>query len=148
MSKRIDFIDSTRASLLVLLTLFACYAPLKASAADLRVVEVRRNIPLADQDPIYKDYYLTGDGVASLKKGLVVTAFRKASVKDASGVQSLGELNIPVGQLKVIFVQPPLAVAREYKLLDREDLPMVEQSNMMVGDFIDTKEAFLAKKKK
>lgn len=117
-----------------------------ASADDLRVVEVRRNIPLSDQDPIYKDFYLTG-GVAGLKPNLVVTAVRKQGLKDATGTQALGELQIPVGQLKVIFVNDQIAVAREYKLLSRTDLPMLEQPAIMVGDLIDTKNAFTDKRK-
>lgn len=117
-----------------------------ANADDLRVVEVRRNIPLADADPVYKDFYIAG-GVSALKPNMVVKAVRKLGLKDATGTQSVGELNIPVGQLKVIFVQDNLAVAREYKLLSRADLPMLEQHGIMVGDLIDLKDSFTDKRK-
>lgn len=117
-----------------------------ANADELRVVEVRRNIPLADSDPVYKDFYIAGPGASGLKQNLVVQAVRKSSMKDATGTQSLGEMMVPVGQLKVIFVQDNLAVAREYRLFPRSDLPMLEQSGIMAGDQIDIKNAFVDKK--
>ncbi|PWU15793.1 MAG: hypothetical protein C5B49_11365 [Bdellovibrio sp.] len=114
---------------------------------DLRVVEVRRNIPLSDHDPVYKDYYISGAGVAALKVDQVVTASRNKNIMDSAGTQSLGELRIPVGQLKIIFVQDNLAVAREFKLLDRQALPMIEQVGVMAGDLVQLKDSFIAERK-
>lgn len=41
---------------------------------------------------------------------------------------------IPVGQLKVIAVYSKVTVAREVKLFPRVDLPMLEQTGIMIGD--------------
>jgi len=105
-------------------------------ADDIVIVDARKNIPLADDEPSFKDFYLSGN-VSSLKKNSLITVVRNHTVKDSSGSQSLGELAIPVGQLKVIFIQGKVAVAREHKLFSRSDLPMLEQTGLMIGDRID-----------
>jgi hypothetical protein len=125
--------------LALLLMLFAW----EAFSEELHIIEVRRNIPLADRDPIYRDYYINAGPEAGLKPNMVVTAVRKLNIKDATGAHSFGELLVPVGQLKIIYAQNHIAVAREYKLLSREDLPMLEQTGVMTGDQIDLKGSFI-----
>lgn len=105
-------------------------------AQDLQIIEVRRNIPLADDAPVYKDFYLNGGTDKGLKKNQIVTVFRKITIRDALGAQVYGELSIPVGQLKVISVYNNLAVAREHNLISRDDEPMLEQIGIMSGDLI------------
>lgn len=132
------------AGVTVLIALFAWEA---LADGAMHIIEVRRNIPLADQDPVYRDFYINAGAEAGLKPNMVVTAVRKVSIKDASGTQAFGELLVPVGQLKVIFVQNRIAVAREYKLLSRDDLPMIDQTGLMTGDQIDIKGAFIDNRK-
>ncbi|MGZ3744192.1 MAG: hypothetical protein ACXVB1_04925 [Pseudobdellovibrionaceae bacterium] len=127
----------------VSLVLASLLAPLAARAQDLNIVEVRRNITLADEDPVYKDFYINGGEAEGLKKNLVVTAVRKIQIRDASGSQSYGEIQVPVGQLRVIATYGKIAVAREYKLLSRDELPMLEQTGLMSGDKIDLKASFI-----
>lgn len=116
-------------------------------AGDLKVVDVRRNIPLRDDDAVYKDFYINGGTKEGLKPNMVVTATRKMNIRDASGQQSIGELNIPVAQLKVVFVQENIAVAREFKPLSRDEFPMLEQVGVMSGDLVETKNSFIDKRK-
>ncbi|MFN7454933.1 MAG: hypothetical protein ACK5RO_09770 [Pseudobdellovibrionaceae bacterium] len=120
---------------------------LEAQAQEISIIEIRRNIPLADDQPVYKDFYLTGGESAGLKKNMVITAYRKLTIRDSSGAQTYGELQVPVGQLKVISVQGRLAVAREYQLMSREDEPMLEQIGIMTGDRIDLQGSFIDNKK-
>ena len=115
----------------------------EAFSADVNIVEVRRNIPLSDEAPVYKDFYINAGGDAGLKKNLVVNVIRKMTIRDASGVQSYGDFDILVGQLKVIAVQGRLAIAREYKLISRDDEPMLEQIGMMVGDRLELAGSFV-----
>jgi hypothetical protein len=115
----------------------------QAFAQDLSIVDVRRNITLADDDVVYKDFYINGGESDGLKKNLVVTAVRKLQVRDANGSQAYGEILIPVGQLRVIATYGKVSVAREYKLLSRDELPMLEQIGMMSGDRIDLKGSFV-----
>lgn len=116
-------------------------------AQDLNIVDVRRHITLSDDEVVYKDFYINGGEGDGLKKNLVVTAVRKIQVRDSSGSQTYGELLIPVGQLRVIAVYGKVAVAREYKLLSRDELPMLEQTGLMSGDRIDLKGAFVDDKR-
>ncbi len=125
----------------ILLSLFS----LEMFAADTSIVEVRRNIPLSDSEPTYKDFYIFMEAAGALKENTVVTAFRSQALKDATGTQNLGELKIPVGRLKIIAVQNRLAVAREIELLSRDALPMLEQRGLMIGDRIDIASAKAAK---
>jgi hypothetical protein len=117
-----------------------------SQAESLSVVDVRRNIPLSDEEPAYKDFYLAGGDLSGLKKNLVVTAVRKIGVRDSKGAMSFGEIEIPVGQLRVLAVYGSVAVAREYKILSRDDHAMLEQTGIMSGDLIDVKGSFVDSK--
>lgn len=114
-----------------------------AFAEDITIVDARRNIPLSDDEPVYKDFYLNAGESSGLKKNMVVTAMRKWSIRDAAGAQSIGDVEVPVGQLKVLAVFGKVAIAREYKLPNRDDLPMIEQPGLMAGDRIDLKGSFV-----
>ena len=110
------------------------------------IIDIRRNIPLSDEEPVYKDFYIRIGDSSSIKKNMVLQAVRKITVRDASGTQSYGDLNIPVGQLKVIAVQGQVAVAREYALISRQNEPMLEQIGIMNGDLIDLTGSFIDNK--
>jgi hypothetical protein len=116
-------------------------------AADINIIEVRRNIPLSDEEPVYKDFYINAGNEAGLKRNQVITVYRRMAIRDAAGTQTFGELDIPVGQLKVISVISRVAVAREYKLISREDEPMLEQIGMMIGDRLQLEGSFIDNKK-
>ncbi|MNK95082.1 hypothetical protein D3C87_1153070 [compost metagenome] len=127
------------------LTLILCLLGLwqNSYAGELSVIDVRRNITLSDEDTVYKDFYLSGGTETGLKRNMVVTAVRKLNIRDASGANSFGEIQVPVGQLKIIAVYDKIAVAREFTLLSRDELPMLEQIGIMNGDRIDIKGSFM-----
>jgi hypothetical protein len=133
---------------LLLGPLAAIFSPQATSANDLSVIDVRRNIPMSDSDPIYRDYFINAGDGDGMKKNLVVTAMRKISVRDASGSQSYGEILIPVGRLKIIAVYSKIAVAREWESISREESPMLEQTGIMTGDKIDLSGSYIDKKRK
>ncbi|MCM2353411.1 MAG: hypothetical protein NDI63_07295 [Pseudobdellovibrio sp.] len=120
----------------------------RAVAADaIEVVDVRRNIQLADTDPIYKDFYLNASDSSGLKKNLVVKATRKITVKN-QGSKVIGTFKTTVGLLKIIQVDGGVAIARLFELTPREEHPMLEQTGIMIGDQIDTDGSFIDNKKK
>lgn len=125
--------------------LIACLLGFSTSsyAADMSVVDVRRNITLSEDDTVYKDFYINVTPGSGLKKNLVVTAVRKINVRDASGANAVGEIMVPVGQLKIIAIYDRVAVAREFTLLSRDELPMLEQIGIMTGDRIDLGGSFI-----
>lgn len=110
-------------------------------SAPLEIVDVKRNIPLAETEPVYKDFYIKVASKSDLKKNQVVKATRKITVKDAM-MKAVGDFSTTVGLLKIIHVSDTIAVAREFKLLPRDNEAMIEQIGMMVGDEIDTSESF------
>ncbi|WP_413295219.1 hypothetical protein ACLSU7_09100 [Bdellovibrio sp. HCB185ZH] len=118
-------------------------APAHAANASMTIVDVRRNITLANDEEPYKDFYIAADASSGLKKNMVVTAVRKINVRDASGANAVGEILVPVGQLKIIAIYDKVAVAREFTLLSRDDLPMLEQVGIMTGDRIETRGSFI-----
>jgi hypothetical protein len=118
-----------------------------AESGSIEVVDVRRNITLADEDKIYKDFYLNSTENSGLKKNLVVKVKRKISVKN-QGQKIVGTFSTTVGLLKIIHVEGGIAVAREFELLARDEHPMLEQSGIMIGDDIDLDGSFIDNKKK
>jgi hypothetical protein len=111
-----------------------------AYAEDSRVIDVRRNIALSDDDKVFKDFYIYGGTEVGYKKGQVLTALRKINVHDAAGLgNAIGEIKVPVGELRVIAVYDKVTVARLVKLLERDELPMLEQRAVMTGDLIEVK---------
>ncbi|MBO9667016.1 MAG: hypothetical protein J7501_09405 [Bdellovibrio sp.] len=113
------------------------------AAETMTIVDVRRNITLSEEETPYKDFYIAAGADSGLKKNLVVTAVRKINVRDAAGANAVGEIAVPVGQLKVIAVYDKVAVAREFTLLSRDELPMLEQIGIMTGDKIDLRGSFI-----
>lgn len=118
-----------------------------AASENIEVVEVRRNIQLADTDPIYKDFYLNAADNSGLKKNLVVKAIRKVTIKN-QGSKVIGTFRTTVGLLKIIQVDGGVAVARLFELTPRDEHPMLEQTGIMIGDQIDTDGSFIDNKKK
>lgn len=119
----------------------------QAFSADISIVDVRRNIPLSDEAPVYKDYYLNGGTAEGLKRNQVVNVVRKMTIRDFSGAQSYGELEVVVGQIKIIALNSKVSVAREYKLIPRDEEPMLEQIGIMNGDRLDFEGSFVDNKK-
>ncbi len=127
--------------------IFALLLSWEVFGADMNIIEVRRNIPLADDAPIYKDFYINAGTSNQLKKNMVVTVTRKLAIKDNTGTESFGELEVPVGQIKIIAVHGRIAVGREFKLTSRENEAMLEQIGMMVGDQLTSEGSFIDNKK-
>lgn len=125
---------------LLLFVLFLAVAS-ASYAQDLEIVDVKRNIPLAESEPVYKDFYIKLNGPSGLKKNLVVKATRKIIVKDSS-LKPVGDFTTVVGLLKIIQISDSIAVAREFKLTSRQDEPMIEQIGIMVGDTVDLSGSF------
>lgn len=111
-----------------------------AQAADASIIEVRRNITLSEQDPVYKDYYINAGEAAGFKKNMIVFVKRKIAVKDLAG-KPYGDIETKIGQLKIIHTESKISVGREYKLIPREQEVMLDQVGIMLGDSVDLKEA-------
>lgn len=114
----------------------------QTEAQEITVVDVKRNITLADEDPVYKDFYINAGDGSALRKNMVVNVKRKINVKDA-GTKSVGDFETVVGQLKIIQIGNKVSVAREFKLISRDEEAMIEQIGIMSGDRIDLTGSFI-----
>ena len=129
----------------VIIFCFILVFDLFAFADEISVAYTMKNIPLSDTDPAFKDFYLTGTQVSSLKKNQVVFVYRNIGIKDSSGTQIISEIKVKVGQLKIISVQSKVAVARQFQLTSRENEPTLEQPGIMTGDYVDLDGAYIDK---
>lgn len=114
-------------------------------AKDISIFEIRRNIPLSDDQPVYKDYYINAGDSAGLKENMVVMVSRVVPIK-FSAIGEAAKMLAPVGRLKLIHVQGDMAVGRLFEMPGREKLPMLEQTGILIGDRIDLKTAKVEKK--
>jgi hypothetical protein len=103
----------------------------------LSIFEVRRRLAMTNGEVTEKDFYLNGGTEKGLKPGMIVTVMRQIGLYDAYQNKSPGELVIPVGEVKVLFVQKGVSVAREHALFDRKNLPILDENYLMVGDEVD-----------
>lgn len=117
------------------------------SNQEIRIIEARRNIPLTDSEPRFMDYYLNAGTVNGVKKDQVVNVLRKLPIRNAQGTEEFGTVQIPVGQIRVIFTDARTAIAREFKVFDRTELPIIENQAIMIGDVIDLSGSFDYKKR-
>jgi hypothetical protein len=121
-------------------------SPAAKADQELRIIESRRSIPLTDQEPKYTDYYINAGTANGLKKDLVVKVVRRIPIRNAQGTEEFGSIETPVGEVRIIYADVRTSVAREYKIFDREELPVLENQAIMIGDIIDLSGAFEYKK--
>lgn len=131
-----------KAQTVAIILLIISFATSPATAQNISVVDVKRNITLSDTDTVYKDFYLNAGNGSALKKNMVVNVKRKINIKDAA-TKSIGDIEAVVGQLKVIHVGSKVSVAREYKLIPRDEEPVLEQIGIMSGDHLDLTGSFI-----
>jgi hypothetical protein len=114
--------------------------------AEIQIIQVKRNLPLSDDEPVYKDYYLSGGKKSGLRENLVVPVWRWVNLRENNQAQDQSmKILEPVGWLKVIFVQDQLAVARLYENPDFEKGPIFDQPGVMIGDIISLEHSYMSK---
>ena len=117
--------------------------------AEIQVIQVKRNIPLSEDEKVYKDYYLSGGYKDGLRINLVVPVHRWVSLREGNKAQEQAiKMNEPVGWLKILFAQDHLAVARLYELASIEESPIMDQPGIMLGDSVTLEKSFIAKPQK
>lgn len=123
--------------------LFTIFFALFSGAAE--ILEVRNQIPMTNDAPRIKDYYLSTDG-SNLKKDLVVKIVRKISV--SQGKKNVGEVTVEIGQLRILAVVDKIAIAREYKLFSNDQTPITESVGFMTGDQVEMANSFIDNSKR
>ena len=124
------------------------YSKSAYAISEMSIVDVKRNIPLADSDPTFRDYYLNAGTDHGLKRNMVVKVTRKVSMRDVTGTHTFGDLVIPVGYVKILFVQDKISVARDFEIFSRDEFPNIDHATVMIGDKFDIVGSFIDNDKK
>jgi hypothetical protein len=106
----------------------------QAFARELTIFAIQKNLQLNSKDTVYHDYYLDGGSESGLSKGQLVTVVRRIPLHDLTRNRPLGDMHLPVAQLRIIYVQRGSSVARVNKLYQDKDRPLIEFNAVMVGD--------------
>ncbi len=113
-----------------------------------KIIEIKRTLSLTNSKNHYKDFYIDAGKDKGLKENHIIPVVRRKSFYDPLMNKNIGDLWLPVGDVKIIHVGDKLSVARIYKVPERKKLPEVEYPTFMIGDRILTKKArFISKKK-
>lgn len=121
---------------------------LRVMAEDIQIFDLRKSLTLSDQEVAYRDYYLSKGYESGLRVGMVVTVKRKQPLYNNIQNRSAGDLNVAVGRVKIIHVESGLAVARDHSQFSRENLPILEDNFIMIGDDIDLSSASMDQESK
>lgn len=124
-------------SFMILMALYS----VSSYARNIAVFDVRQNLPLDDQEEVFTDYYINGGTTDGLKVGMEVVVERRLSIHDSFQSAAAGELIVPVGKLKILFVQDKVAVARHIDTPDFAAHPVLASSAVMVGDTLKLSKA-------
>lgn len=122
-----------------LLILLSCSFPVFAE--EISVFDMRKTLAMSDDQKVYRDFYLSKGFSAGLKPGMILTVKRKAPLYDTVHNRSAGDLNIAVGRIKIIHTDKDITVAREYQEFSRDDMPLLEDDFIMIGDEVDLSSA-------
>jgi hypothetical protein len=117
-----------------------------ANSADLTIFDVRKPIAMSDKEHPQKDFYINGGTESGLQTGTVVTVVRRLPLYDSYQSRSAGDLTIPVAKVLIIHVQPGLSVARFHSEIGRNDVPILEENFILIGDRLDLSTATRDKK--
>lgn len=116
-------------------------------AAEAKIIDVKTSIPLSESETRYKDYYIYGD-VSGFKPNSFVKVLRKTTVKDNKLGQNIAELESAVATLKIIQQKGLLAIAREHKVISRDNEPVLDQPGALIGDTVVSTAAVIEKETK
>lgn len=108
-----------------------------AHAGDITIFEVHKNIPLNNDEIVYKDYYISGGATDGIKKGMVLTVNRKSPIHDNLKNKSQGFLLNAMGRVQIIHVEQEFSIARLFAVQERDNAPLADLDGVMVGDFVD-----------
>jgi len=117
------------------------------SSNSTKIIEIKRTLSLNNDKRHHKEFYINAGKDKGLKTNHVIPVVRRKSFYDPLLNKTMGDLFLPVGEIKVIHVGSKVSVARIYKVPGRKDLPEIEYPTFMIGDRIQTKKAKFIKKK-
>lgn len=109
----------------------------RAFGKDIYVFEAKRPLSLYNGQTLPKDYFINAGSESGLQKDVVVTVTRRQSLYDPYQNKSAGDIMVPVAELRIIYAQDGMSVARMEKMMERTYLPTLDIEAVMVGDRLD-----------
>lgn len=106
-------------------------------AKDVYIFDARRPLSLVPGETKPKDFYINAGSESGLKSNVVVTVSRRQSLYDPYQNKSAGDILVPVAEIRILFSQNGLSVARLEKVFDRGGLPGLDFDGVMIGDRLD-----------
>lgn len=114
---------------------------LQAQTNPVQIFEVRKNLALKEDEPVYHDYYINAGSEQGLQSGMIVSVFRRVPVQNQFMTASVDDLVITVGTVKLLYVQKNISVARRHNIYTAEKSPVLEFQNILQGDRVDVTSA-------
>jgi hypothetical protein len=121
-----------------IILLASCFLfPLTALAGDYKVFGVRTDFPMADDQPSYRDVYVSMGTNQGIKEGSELDVYRVVSTIDEINQKTGRNISFKIARVKVIHAESDLAVTRVMKFLSPESTPIGTYTNVMVGDEVE-----------
>jgi hypothetical protein len=122
---------------LLLSGLFASSTCCFIAHAESTVYQVYRGIDMGDTDrPPPKDIFISMGAGQGLHKGSVLDVYRRISSFDNMTQKHMGDHMIPVGRIKIIYVDDRTAIARQDKFVSIDQEPALLPQAVMIGDIV------------
>ncbi len=135
MSRRINV------SIPLAIVLSQLFFSLHLRAEEITIFDMRKNLGMTDQEVTHRDFILSKGKDSGLRPGMILTVKRRLPFYDTFHNRSAGTLSVPVARIKVIHVDSEISVARLHSEFSREELPLLEDNFVMVGDTVDLSSA-------
>jgi hypothetical protein len=113
------------------------HAQSQNQAKQYTIFDIRRNLPLKENETVYRDYYVNLGADEGVKEGAILSVYRRVPVTDIYRNKTHADLVVPIGHMKVILAQKSMSVAREASLVDQAQIPVVQYEKIMLGDRVE-----------
>ena len=120
---------------LLILLMFSFYA--MAEKTEYRVFDLKKTLPIDEKEKIYYDYYLSLGSDQGVQPGDVINVYRRVPIVDNYSTINHNDMQIAVGQLKIIYSQPTMSIGRIIKHKRPANMPVLEFEKIMIGDRVE-----------
>lgn len=105
--------------------------------AQTSVFYIKKSLKMQNDEVPSHDYYINAGSRVGLKRGMVVKVHRKVPFQDTGIVKLNEQLEVALVEIKLIHVQGGLSVGRLHKRLIDKSSPILDYSNIMMGDSVN-----------
>jgi hypothetical protein len=105
--------------------------------ANHQVFGIRTDFPMTDDQPHYRDVYVSIGTDQGIKVGSQLDAFRVLTTVDELNQRMGKNISFRIARLRVIHAEGDVSVARVVQMLPAESTPIGTHTNVMVGDRVE-----------